>query len=302
MGSSELVNCLKIAREELREDETRKAQALVQFREWISKHPAFKNYRTDDSFFLQFLRARKFNNSQAHELYENYFINVRQHPKWHADDEKKNQKVMQMFDRGVYYPLSQRDAEGRKIIYNNVSKLDPSIDTPESHFSTIFEVYTQLIEDEITQITGLVVISDCTGFTSKHLSCVSIPDIVVLANCLKNAMTARIKCIYILNLPPFARILLDVFKIALSDKLKKRLVVVKDMEEFKSKYFDAKLLPKEFGGITPEADMIKEFQETMKQNQKKRQQIYDTEFNINMIPGKKNEEIGTGSFRKLEID
>ena len=39
-------NCLDVARKELREDETRKAQALVQFREWISKHPAFKNYRT----------------------------------------------------------------------------------------------------------------------------------------------------------------------------------------------------------------------------------------------------------------
>ncbi|CAO1301231.1 unnamed protein product [Diamesa hyperborea] len=302
MGSSELVNCLKIAREELREDETRKAQALVQFREWISKHPAFKNYRTDDSFFLQFLRSRKFNNSQAHELYENYFINVRQHPKWHADDEKIIKKVMQTINRGVFYPLSQRDAEGRKIVLNNVGKLDPSIDTPESHFSTIFEVYTHLQEDEITQITGFVEIFDCTGLKSKHLSCISIPDIVVIANNLKNSVTARIKCIYILNLPPFARVLLDAFRMALSEKLKNRLVVVKDLEEFKSKYFDAKILPKELGGITPEADMIQEFQETMKQNQKKRQQIYDTEFDINMIPGKKNEEIGTGSFRKLEID
>jgi len=34
-----------IAKEELREDENRKQQALQQFREWIMKHPFLKNVR-----------------------------------------------------------------------------------------------------------------------------------------------------------------------------------------------------------------------------------------------------------------
>ncbi|CAO1300756.1 unnamed protein product [Diamesa tonsa] len=325
------INRLDVARKELREDETRKAQALLQFREWISKHPAFKNYRTglekikkqkkvqlkitcyyftDDSFFLQFLRARKFNNLRAYELYENYFIHIRTNPHWHADDEKIINKVMKTIERGVIYPFSQRDAEGRKIVFLQLSRLDTSVDTSESIFSLNSEVYTQIQEDEDTQIAGCVSIVDFTGFTLKLLSILSIADARVMANNLSNQTPLRIKCIYILNVPSFARVLLDVFKMALSnvfkmalsDKLKKRLFVVKDLDEFKSKYFDAKLLPKELGGIYPEADMIKEFQETMKHNQKKRQQIYDTEFDVNMIPGKKTQEINVGSFRKLEID
>lgn len=37
---------MEIAKNELREDESRKDQALVQFRDWIGKHPAIKYCRT----------------------------------------------------------------------------------------------------------------------------------------------------------------------------------------------------------------------------------------------------------------
>lgn len=36
------------ARDELREDDTRKEQALQHFREWIAKHPFIKNIRQGD--------------------------------------------------------------------------------------------------------------------------------------------------------------------------------------------------------------------------------------------------------------
>ena len=41
-----LNDCFDVYRKEIREDDLRKAQCLAQFREWISKNPAFKNYRT----------------------------------------------------------------------------------------------------------------------------------------------------------------------------------------------------------------------------------------------------------------
>lgn len=36
---------VQMARDELREEENRKQQALVHFREWISKHPYIKQIR-----------------------------------------------------------------------------------------------------------------------------------------------------------------------------------------------------------------------------------------------------------------
>lgn len=37
---------LNVAKKEVREDDNRREQALVQFREWINKHPAIKKCRT----------------------------------------------------------------------------------------------------------------------------------------------------------------------------------------------------------------------------------------------------------------
>lgn len=47
-----------IAKEELREDESVRLQALSQFREWIAKHPHIKKCRTGKFFFTFFTDPR----------------------------------------------------------------------------------------------------------------------------------------------------------------------------------------------------------------------------------------------------
>ncbi|CAO1439479.1 unnamed protein product [Diamesa serratosioi] len=301
MVSLSRTNYLNKAREEIREDETRKAQSLEQFREWISKHPAFKNCRSDDLFFLSFLRARKFNNSKAYELFENYFCMMKKNPKWHLDCKTRTDNIMKTIDRGVLYPLLQRDAEGRNIILLQLGKVDMSIDTSESIFSTSFEICTQLLAHEDTQICGFVNIIDCTGISMNLMSLVSISDIQTLADNVLNSTTMRLKGVYYINIPSFGNVLYEIFKMAMSDKLKSRLFLLKDLDELKTK-IDGNILPKELGGVIPEAEMIKEFKELMKQNHIGRQQIHDTIFDPTMIERKKKVESDTGSFRKLEVD
>lgn len=46
-------NAIRKAFDELHEDESRKIQAMVQFREWIKKHPGLKNSRQGE-FLLNF--------------------------------------------------------------------------------------------------------------------------------------------------------------------------------------------------------------------------------------------------------
>ena len=45
----------QIAKDELREDDNIRTQALAQFREWIAKHPHIRRCRTDAVFLLRFL-------------------------------------------------------------------------------------------------------------------------------------------------------------------------------------------------------------------------------------------------------
>lgn len=53
-----------IALNELREDETRRTQALEQFRDWIKKHPFIKSCRTGLTIHIHILKLN-FN----HEIY-----------------------------------------------------------------------------------------------------------------------------------------------------------------------------------------------------------------------------------------
>lgn len=47
---------LKLAKDELREDENRKSQSLAQFRELIAKHPSIKKCRSGKKVHLQLIQ------------------------------------------------------------------------------------------------------------------------------------------------------------------------------------------------------------------------------------------------------
>lgn len=51
---------------------------------------------------------------------------------------------------------------------------------------------------------------------------------------------------------------MDVARSTLSDKLKERIVLAKNMEDLKN-YVDVNILPKEHGGLIPEKDQIEHF-------------------------------------------
>lgn len=54
---------VKVAKEELREDDCRKSQALAQFRGILSKHPAIKKCRTGKKIQFIFVRLNSQDNN-----------------------------------------------------------------------------------------------------------------------------------------------------------------------------------------------------------------------------------------------
>lgn len=103
-------------------------------------------------------------------------------------------------------------------------------------------ISASLLEEEETQIAGVATIIDHEGITMKHTSLFSVTDIVDFADCLKNAV-GRYKQLFLVNLPTFAVFLLDVARSTLNDKLKKRIVLPKSVDDLKN-YIDPSLLPK----------------------------------------------------------
>lgn len=162
-------------------------------------------------------------------------------------------------------------------------------------------VSASLLEEEETQIAGVATIIDHEGITMKQTSLFSVTDIVDFANCLKNAV-GRYKQLFLVNLPTFAVFLLDVARSTLSDKLKQRIVLPKNMQDLQN-YIDPSLLPKEFGGLLTENEHMEIFNEYFRSVRPSLEKIKGRVVDWSKVPdikAKTSEAIG--SFRKLEID
>jgi CRAL/TRIO domain len=158
-----------------------------------------------------------------------------------------------------------------------------------------------LLEEEETQIAGVATIIDHGGITMKHTALFTVSDIVDFATCLKSAV-GRYKQLFLVNLPTFAVFLLDVARSTLSDKLKERIVLPKNMEDMKN-YIDLSMLPKEYGGLLPEAEHMEIFNVYFRNVRPKLEEIKARVIDWNKVPDFKGSAAETvGSFRKLEID
>jgi hypothetical protein len=157
------------------------------------------------------------------------------------------------------------------------------------------------MEEEETQIAGTATIIDHEGMTMKQTSMFSVTDIVDFADCIKNSV-GRHKKLYVVNLPPFALFLLEAARATLSDKLKKRIVIAKDMKDL-TNYFDPLLLPKEHGGKYTESEHKQYFDDFFRGVRPKLEEIKARVVDWSKVPDMKiKSKESVGSFRKLEID
>ena len=157
------------------------------------------------------------------------------------------------------------------------------------------------MEEEETQIAGTATIIDHEGMTMKQTSMFSVTDIVDFADCIKNSV-GRHKKLYVVNLPPFALFLLEAARSTLSDKLKKRIVIAKDMKDL-TNYIDPMLLPKELGGKYSESEHKEFFDSYFKTVRPKLEEIKARVVDWSKVPDlKSSSKESVGSFRKLEID
>lgn len=119
-GVSEKVQ--KIAKKELRENESAREQSLEQFRDWIKKNQDIANVRTDDRFLLRFLRAKKFSVPMAEQMLLKY-LNLRHtFPTMIKKLDFLEPKVASLINSGYIFASPVRDSKGRRVIIAFASK------------------------------------------------------------------------------------------------------------------------------------------------------------------------------------
>lgn len=61
----------------------------------------------------------------AFRSFENYNLAQKKYAKWFDIVESDFEKMMALYKAGYIYPLRERDEEGRKLIFIQLSRLDP---------------------------------------------------------------------------------------------------------------------------------------------------------------------------------
>ncbi|XP_059612955.1 clavesin-1 [Phlebotomus argentipes] len=299
---------LRIAREQLREDDNIRSQALAQFREWIAKHPYIKKCRTDAVFLLRFLRTKKFSVPAACEMLEKYLTIRQLYPAWFRKLDIEDPAINEIVSAGYLVPLLQRDALGRQVIMSCAGKFDPHRYTSAQMARVHSLVCEALMDDEESQITGYNHINDESGLAMAHVSLWSLTDIRNMMRCIQNSTPMRHKETHFINLPHYGSKLIEFMMTILNEKLKKRIVLHSSLDDLK-RHVDPSILPKEYGGVVPLSEMIDKLKIRLKQKRQEILALDDFYIEISKtaanFAGSEDADMDAGvvgSFRKLEVD
>lgn len=169
-------------------------------------------------------------------------------------------------------------------------------------------VVESLLDDEESQVAGYCYITDEAGLTMNHVSLWSLIDLKKMSKCIQVSSPMRHKETHFVNIPSFANKVIEFALSLTSDKLKKRMFLDKNIEDLKARVNPA-LLPKEYGGTIPMADMIATLKESLR---KQRGKILGMDEMFIEVTGAPTNWLGNddadiecglmGSFRKLEVD
>ncbi|KAM7300986.1 clavesin-2, partial [Ixodes scapularis] len=114
-----------------------------------------------DKFLLRFLRSRKYCMSSAQETFDRYLTVRTQHPTFFK----------------YFFPLFEKDSEGRTVVLGVAGALDPRIHKTIDIYRAFSMSFEALLEDEDNQKNGVTYILDESGFRISHLAHVNLRDV-----------------------------------------------------------------------------------------------------------------------------
>ncbi|KAG8268234.1 alpha-tocopherol transfer protein-like isoform X1 [Homalodisca vitripennis] len=246
----------RLAREELREDEAIRENALEHMKKWAEDNPRIETCRTDPCFLLRFLRAKKFSLPMAQEAMERYLL-LRQTYNYAFNNlDCLLPNMDYLFSEGYLFAAPGRDKDGRRWIIARPGVFDPHKYTNADMCRIHGITYETLMEDEESQVRGFVHYGDGAGVSFPHLTLFTPKEAVRIVKNGERTLPMRHKEVWGINVHPSIKYALDFGMSLISEKIKKRVKVFTNLEEAKKNMPDLSMLPKEYGGTVPMAEMI----------------------------------------------
>jgi hypothetical protein len=255
----------------------------------------------DESILLSFIRSRKYTMDRVFESFDKTSVVFSLHREWFDCKGVNLQRVLDLYNSGYLKVMTKRDSEGRRVILCNNKYFDLDKYNAEDIFRINCLIVSVLSIEEETQLSGIVYVIDFRENNSmKFFTSFPLKPLSEFAAQMK-FMALRIKRIVVVGLPTYATQFINIIKIGMSEKMRKRMEIVEDSRELWN-VIDRSVMTEDIGGDESEQETMVEFKNFFDANLDRVQKFLECDVDLKRagILGAELENIG--SFRKLEID
>ena len=235
----------------LLETEAIRTQGLADLRQAIAV-AGHTPIRSDDQYYLPFLRARKYRVKDALLVLQNFDSLWRRNSA--LIDGLCAARVQPWVDMGVTQTLPGKDAWGCSIaaIYMGKMLEDPAKLDPKLQLAYTLLVTVGLFEDEEMQLCGVSYVESLTGFSMgkamKLAGVVKTPESIELNKLMTDTVPLRVRRIYVCDAPWYFGLFWGMVRPFLPSKLASKVMMVKKDRSNLFPFIAAELLPPIFGG------------------------------------------------------
>ncbi|KAJ8020362.1 Alpha-tocopherol transfer protein-like [Holothuria leucospilota] len=235
----------KRAEMELGENHLMRKLAFNTLYKYMDEKPHI-NFCRDENFLIRFLRAKKFEVDRAFKALKKYYELHLKLPEFFNDYHP--QGIKHVLDDGYPYVLTDTDKEGRKVVAMRAGHWDPAKYPMLDICKALFMVLDYLVEEEETQITGVVLIFDVGGVSMYQASQLTPSAAKKVTSIFQNCIPVRISGIHFVNEPVVFDGAFTIMKPFMNDKMRNRVKMHGTNYASLHKHVSPKILPREWGG------------------------------------------------------
>ena len=147
----------------------------------------------EDKFLLCFLRARKFDLDRTIELFVNYHKFRAKHS--HLLGEISVQAAESTLKANIVSVLPVRTLEGSKVLVARLSYIDFEANPLEMVMKMMLVILDKLIEEEDTQVHGIVICEDMQGMTFLQMMGFARKEVLSKGIMLDLLQVERVECV-----------------------------------------------------------------------------------------------------------
>lgn len=212
-----------VARRDLGETTEVKERSLSVLRQLIAGDESL-HCPADDSFLVKYLRSRKYRVEETFQMIRNYFSARQRLPEFFADLSPHTVPYRRIIaDNGLILVCKGRDPQGRTVFVIKFGAWNTGICSVTDLFRAGLVMAEWNLENQESQIRGVVGVIDLKGFHISHLACFTPFLIKKVSHIVQDCYPVRIKTLYVINNPPLCETVYRMVKPFVKSKILQRV-------------------------------------------------------------------------------